>query len=78
MMINNYKKNSTRKWVVCFIITLIGVIPSFFPYVIYRLSLSFSDRINLDRELRNYFGEYKISESVSDEVLVISFDWNSA
>ena len=78
MMINNYKKNSTKKWVVCFIFTLLGILPSFLPYAIYRLTNSWSNRIYLDLELLDYFGEFKISDSVSDEVLIISFDWNSA
>ena len=78
MMINDYKKNSTKKWIVCLIVTLLGILPSFLPYGIYRVLNSLSNRKHLDDELGSYFGEYKISDAVSDEVLVISFDWNSA
>jgi len=47
-MINNYKKNSTKKWIVCFVFVLLGILPSFIPYIIYRLTNSLSNRIFLD------------------------------
>ena len=56
MMINDYKKNSTKKWIVCLIVTLLGILPSFLPYGIYRVLNSLSNRKNLDDELESYFG----------------------
>ena len=56
MMINDYKKNSTKKWIVCLIVTLLGILPSFLPYGIYRVLNSLSNRKNLDAELEDYFG----------------------
>jgi hypothetical protein len=44
LMINNYKKNSTKKWIICFIFTLFGIIPSYLPSIIYRITNSLSDR----------------------------------
>ena len=48
VMINNYKKNSTKKWIVCFVFILLGILPSFIPYAIYRLTNSWSNRTHLD------------------------------
>ena len=56
---------------------LLGYGPSFIPYLILKFTSAWSDRNYLDEVLRDNFGEFKISESVSDEVLVILYDWNS-
>ena len=75
-MVNQYKKNGTKKWIVCFIVIFLSIPLGFAPYTIYRLTHSVSDRKHLDNELKDYFGDYKISESLLD-VLVVSYDWNS-
>lgn len=67
-----------RKWIVFVAFILFGfLIAQIIPALVYKLAHSKYSRASLDKIMVDYLGEANIKDAVSDEVLVVAYDYNS-
>jgi hypothetical protein len=56
----------------------VGVlIGSILPKLIYTLTHSLYSRSSLDNIMKNLLGKYKISEALTDELMIVAYEYNS-
>jgi hypothetical protein len=75
---DKYYREQPRKWIVLILFILIGILFSnVVPPLIYKLMHSKYSRDSLDNIMRELLGEYHINQAISDELLVVAYDYNS-
>ena len=73
----NYAKGRPKKWVVTFVFVLLGFfIGGFLPWITNLLSNSLYDRKNIDKIMMDYLGAEKFDNILTDELLVVAFEYN--
>jgi predicted acylesterase/phospholipase RssA len=73
-----YLANRDRKWIVLAIGLFIGLVLGIeIPKLANKLSHSSYSRDSLDNIMTTLLGDYNINESLSDEVLIVAYDYNS-
>lgn len=76
--IENYESRRDMKWVVTVVGFFTGVISAFvFIKIISTLFLSAYDRQGVERVMKDLIGSRRYNEIISDELLVISYDYNN-
>jgi hypothetical protein len=73
-----YMKNRYKKWLVCLLGVFIGC--SFglgFPLIYKSLSNSLYDRAAIEGLMHELIGTKNISSAMTDELLVVAYDYNS-
>ena len=75
---DDYYRQQPRKWIVFVAFIFLGfLISEFIPALIYKLAHSKYSRASLDNIMQEYLGAANIKDVISDEVLVVAYDYNS-
>jgi hypothetical protein len=73
-----YKRNKPKKWLVVCAFLLFGyLLGNGIPSIINKLSKASYDRASLENIMKNLLGDYYITDALSDELLIVAFDYNS-
>lgn len=75
----NYNQGRPKKWIVTALFVLLGFfIGGFFPWLGNLLSNSLYDRSNIDKIMVDYLGSEKFDGILTDELLVVAYEYNQA
>ena len=75
---DEHRQNAYKKHIFIFFVTFLGIMLGLIlPKKIDRLNHSNYDRSSLDTIMVNLLGQYNITETISDEVLIVAYDYNS-
>lgn len=75
---DQYQRQQPRKWLVTAIFILFGVVVSFLlPPLIFKLMNSKYSRASLDNIMMELLGDANIEDAITDELLVVAYDYNS-
>ena len=73
-----YMENVPKKWFVFGFGIFVGIVMgSFLPFLYTKLTNASYNRAGLDGIMKNLLGEYHIKDVLSDEVLIVAYDYNS-
>lgn len=73
-----YKALSFRKWTVFAFGLFVGSVLGFaIPWAVNKVTHSSYNRASLDNIMKTLLGDFKIKETLSDEVLLVAYDYNS-
>jgi hypothetical protein len=73
-----YYREQPRKWIVLIIFVILGsLIAQFLPALIYKLAHSKYNRASLDKIMKDLLGKAQLKEALTDETLVVAYDYNS-
>jgi patatin-like phospholipase/acyl hydrolase len=72
-----FKENKNKKWIFVVIGLIIGgVIGYLLPVAVYKLTYSVFDRKGADALFKEYFGDLKVKDAITKEVMIIAFSYN--
>jgi hypothetical protein len=75
---DKYYKEQPRKWIVFVFFIFIGMlIANTVPALIYKLAHSKYNRASLDNLMKQLLGEFHLEQAITDELLVVAYDYNS-
>jgi len=77
-MKEEYEKNRYKKWVVTLVGIIIGLIVGIsIPKIYNFMTNSLYDRSHIDRLMFDLVGKRRVSEGLTDEMLIISYEYNT-
>jgi hypothetical protein len=73
-----YHQRKSLKWVIMIVVAGLFSVAAYYsiPYIKIALSSSY-DRKGIESICKNKFGDANINEALSDEVVIVSFEYNS-
>lgn len=75
---NAYMRKRSFKWVVFIVFIFLGIIISYgVPALIHKLSSARYNRLKLEKLMEECLGEANITDAITDEVLIVAYDYNS-
>jgi hypothetical protein len=70
-------ENKQKKWIyACILMILAGVLGYYIPVFVYYISGPFYSRENMDKIIYDMFGDAKITEALTDEVLILGYSFD--
>ena len=76
--IHTYERNKPKQWVVLIFGTIVGLlIGAYVPSLVNMLLNSLYSRKQLDKIMKDLLGDYKISEALTDEIMITAYEYNS-
>jgi len=73
-----YKESKSKKWIIMSLGLVIGALLGYYiPIGFYKLTQSSFDRSSIDNLLGQMFGQYRIEDALTDEVMAIAYSFNA-